>query len=66
MIDDEIQNDLYVTFFGLGDQAIEISESSVLRIDIAVIGDVIPKIYLRRREAGRNRCPPAPGMIPQT
>ena len=54
VVDDEIQNDADIAFFGLADETIEIFHGAVHGVDGFVIGDVVAEIDLRRREAGSD------------
>jgi len=51
VIDDEIEDDLYVAFLSVGDEFVEIDERAVHGIDGVVVGDVVAEIDLRGREA---------------
>ena len=50
---------------GLGNQRVKICQGAVFRIDIAVVGDIIAKVLLRRRVewADPNRINPEIGDI---
>ena len=54
MVHDEVQDDFDVPLLRFRYQAVEIGKRAVLGIDVAVIGNVIPKIDLRRGKARRD------------
>ncbi len=46
VVGDHVEDDADVALFGLGDQAVEVGEGSVLGIDVAVVGDVVAEVDL--------------------
>src|SRR5437763_7602185 len=46
----EVQNDADTLLLALGNHAVEVSERTVHRINILVVGDVVAEIHLRRWE----------------
>jgi hypothetical protein len=55
MVQYQVSNDPYVTAMRLVDEPIELSQSTELRMDVAVVADAVAKIDLRRRV---ERCQP--------
>lgn len=51
VIGDEIEQDADATFVGFGEQAVEILQGAVHRVDVFVIRDVVAEVHLRRRKA---------------
>ena len=49
VVQHQVHNDADVALSGLGDEAVEVSQGAVLRVDILVVGDVIAEVDLRRR-----------------
>ncbi len=49
-----VHDDADVALVGLGDQAVEVGEGAVLRIDVLVVGDVVAEVDLRRGIDGRE------------
>jgi hypothetical protein len=60
-----IHDDADIALLRLRDQAVEVSQRAVLRVDVLVIGDVVPEIDLRRRIDRRkpDRIDAEPGEI---
>src|ERR1700734_1475542 len=54
MIRHKIHDDAHAMLLAIRHHAVEIGQRSVHRIDVFIISDVIAKIDLRRRIAGRN------------
>ena len=54
VVHDKVKDDFDVAFFCLGHQPIEVCQGAILGIDVAIVGDVISEIHLRRRETGRD------------
>ena len=54
MVHDEVENDADAALLGFAGEHIEVRQRPVHRIDIFVVGYVVAKIHLRRREAGRD------------
>ena len=51
MIDNKIEDDVDVVLLGFAGQQIKVRQRSIHGIDVLVIGDVVAKVYLRRRKA---------------
>ena len=49
MVQYQVRNDSYVTVMRLVDEPIEVSQGAELRIDVAVVADVVAEIDPRRR-----------------
>ena len=51
MVNNKIQKDIHVTFFGFGQKAVHVFQCSENRIDVVIIRDVVSLIGKRRRVA---------------
>ena len=54
VVQHQIHNDADVALARLSNEAIEIGQGAVLRVDVLVVGDVVAEVHLRRRIAGRQ------------
>ncbi len=54
VVDDKIENDVDVAFFGFGGEAIKIAEGAVHGVNGFVVGDVVAEVDLRGWEAGSD------------
>ena len=50
----QVQEDADISFLGLCQQPVEVFQRAILRRDVAIVGNVVAKINLRRGKAGRD------------
>ena len=48
MVEDEIKDDMQVPLMGFLQQMIKISQRAVLWVDVKIISNIVPEIFIRR------------------
>ena len=54
VVEHHVEQDADVALLRLGDEAVEVGEGAVLRVDALVVGDVVAEVDLRRGIHGRD------------
>jgi hypothetical protein len=54
VVGDDVDDDAHPEPVGVGDQGIGVGQGAELRLDVAVVGDVVPAVGHRRRVERRD------------